>query len=135
MAARVETNRGLRERGERFESVVVHHDATVVLTGSWGRHEITSESDDDFMVVFEGSTRENARPSVEQVARILGGRAPGAEDIFGEPVALEDLRGKIGRDEDTARTSPAGCCSFSSRSDLRRGRQRASTNGADQRLT
>jgi hypothetical protein len=53
------------------------------------------------MVVFEGSARDGARPSVEQVARILGGRAPGVEDIFGKPVALEDLRGKIGRDEDT----------------------------------
>jgi hypothetical protein len=100
-AARAETHRRLRERRERFESVEGDRDAAVVLAGSWGRHEITSESDDDFMVVFEGSTRENARPSVEQVARILGGRAPGAEDIFGEPVALEDLRGKIGRDEDT----------------------------------
>ena len=45
--------------------------------------------------------REGARPSVEKVARILGGPAPGAEDLSGKSVALEDLRGKIGRDEDT----------------------------------
>ena len=101
VAARAETNRRLRERRERFESVEVDEDATVVLTGSWGRHEITSESDDDFMVVFERSMRDGARPSVDQVARILGGRPPGVEDIFGKPVALEDLREKIGRDEDT----------------------------------
>lgn len=101
MAARAETNRRVRERRERFESVEVDEDATVVLTGSWGRHEITSESDDDFMVVFEGSMRDGARPSVDQVARILGGRPPGVEDIFGKPVALDDLREKIGRDEDT----------------------------------
>lgn len=100
-AARTETNRRLRERRERFDLVEVEQDTTVVLTGSWGRHEITSESDDDFMVVFEGSLREGARPSVEQVAEILGGRAPGAEEIFGKPVALEDLREKIGREEDT----------------------------------
>lgn len=101
MAARAETNRRLRERHKRFEAVEVDEDATVVLTGSWGRHEITSESDDDFMVVFESSVRDGARLSVEQVARILGGRPPGVEDIFGKPVALEDLREKIGRDEDT----------------------------------
>ena len=101
MTARAETNRRLRGRRARFESVEVGRDATVVLTGSWGRHEVTSESDDDFMVVFEGSIRDGARPSVEQVARILGGRAPGVEDIFAKPVSLEDLRGKIGRDEDT----------------------------------
>jgi hypothetical protein len=101
MAAQAETNRRLCERRERFESVEVDEDATVVLTGSWGRHEITSESDDDFMVVFEGSVRDDARLSVEQVARILGGRPPGVEDIFGKSVALEDLREKIGRDKDT----------------------------------
>lgn len=101
IAARAETKRRLRERRERFESVEVDDDSTVVLTGSWGRHEITNESDDDFMVVFEGSMRDGARPSVDQVARILGGRPPGVEEIFGKPVALEDLREKIGRDEDT----------------------------------
>jgi hypothetical protein len=101
MAARVETNRGLRERGERFESVVVHHDATVVLTGWWGRHEITSESDDDFMVVFEGSTPEGARSLSSRSLEVSAAARQGAEDIFGKPVALEDLRAKIGRDEDT----------------------------------
>ena len=54
------------------------------------------------MVVFEGSPREHAVfPTIDEVARLLGGRAPGVEDIFGTPVALDDLRGKIGRDEDT----------------------------------
>lgn len=48
-----------------------------VLTGSWGRHEITSESDDDFMVMFEVSPREGARPSVDEVARVLGGPPTG----------------------------------------------------------
>lgn len=100
-AARAETDRRLRERRETFELVEVDPDATVVLTGSWGRHEVTSESDDDFLVVFEGPAREDAGPSVEQIARVLGGPAPGVEEIFGRPVALDDLRGKIGRDEDT----------------------------------
>jgi hypothetical protein len=100
-AARRETDRRVHKRRRTFAVVEADGDATVVLTGSWGRHEITSESDDDFMVVLEGSLREGARPSVDEVARVLGGPPPGVEDIFGKPVALDDLRGKIGRDEDT----------------------------------
>jgi hypothetical protein len=51
-AARDATQRRLRERREPFTSVSVDDDATVVLTRSWGRREITTESDDDFMVLF-----------------------------------------------------------------------------------
>jgi hypothetical protein len=69
--------------------------------GSWGRSEVTSESDDDFMVLFEGSSRVGAKPTIDAVADLLGGRAAGAEEIFGRQVWLDDLRGKIGRDEDT----------------------------------
>ena len=69
--------------------------------GSWGRSEVTSESDHDFMVLFEGSSREDARPTIDAVAELLGGRAPGSEEIFGRQVWLNDLRGKIGRDEDS----------------------------------
>lgn len=100
-AARSLTERRLGERRERFGPVDVDAGATVVLMGSWGRREVTSESDDDFMVLFEGPLRENAQPAIDRVADVLGARAPGREEIFGTQVWLEDLRGKIGRDEDT----------------------------------
>lgn len=100
-AARGRTQRGLAERRERFGSVDVDSGATVVLMGSWGRGEVTSESDDDFMVLFEGPLRDDAQPEIARVAEVLGGRAPGPEEIFGEQVSLENLRDKIGRDEDT----------------------------------
>jgi len=51
-----------------------------------------------------GATRSaprNALPSIEEVAEALGGRPPGPEEIFGRQVLLDELRGKIGRDEDT----------------------------------
>ena len=35
-------------------SVQVDEDAAVVLMGSWGRREVTSKSDDDFMVPTSG---------------------------------------------------------------------------------
>jgi hypothetical protein len=100
-AARSRTERRLGERRERFGSVEVDAGATVVLMGSWGRREVTSESDDDFMVLFEGPRRQNAQPGIDRVAEVLGARAPGPEEIFGAQAWLEDLRGKIGRDEDT----------------------------------
>jgi len=100
-AARAETEQRLVERRSRMASVEVDEDAAVVLTGSWGRREVTSESDDDFMVLLVTAPRENALPSIEEVAEALGGRPPGPEEIFGRQVLLDELRGKIGRDEDT----------------------------------
>lgn len=101
VAARTATDRRLRERRESFSSVDLGQDTTVVLTGSWGRYEITSESDDDFMVVFKGSLPVSSESYIGKVAGLLGGRAPGPEEIFGRPVVLDDLGKKIGRDEDT----------------------------------
>lgn len=100
-AARNETDRRLVGRRERLTSLDVDADATVVLMGSWGRREVTSESDDDFMVLFESSERIEAQPRADQVAEALGGRPPGEEDIFNRQVWLDDLREKIGRDEDS----------------------------------
>ena len=99
--ARAETDRRLIERRDWIASITVDGNATVVLMGSWGRREITSESDDDFMVLFAGTPGHPARPSIEDVARALGGRPPGPEEIFGSHVLLDDLREKIGREEDT----------------------------------
>jgi len=81
-AARDRTERGLVERRDRLATLDEDGDATVVLMGSWGRSEVTRESDHDFMVLFEGSSREDARPTIDAVAELLGGRAPGSEEIF-----------------------------------------------------
>jgi hypothetical protein len=99
-AAQDRTARGLIERRRKLDKLSIDQDATVVLMGSWGRGEVTSESDDDFMVVFDGPSREGARPTIDAVADLLGGPAPGTEETFGRQVWLDDLRGKIGRDED-----------------------------------
>jgi hypothetical protein len=102
VAAQERTARGLILRRKGLEKLETDPDATVVLMGSWGRGEVTSDSDDDFMILFEGSSRARARPTIEAVADVLGGRAPGAEEIFGKQVWLEDLRSRIGRDETNA---------------------------------
>src|SRR5450755_4156332 len=84
-AARAETERRLVERRSRMASVKVDEDAAVVLMGSWGRREVTSESDDDFMVLLAAAPREDAQPSIQAVASALGGQPPGREEIFGHP--------------------------------------------------
>src|SRR5690349_9184730 len=98
VAARERTAAGLAERRARLERVPMDPDATVVLLGSWGRHEVTSASDDDAIVLFTGG---GERPSAAQVADALGGPAPGREGLFGDAVRLDDLTGRIGLDDDT----------------------------------
>lgn len=53
------------------------------------------------MALFDGTPRDGAPPTIEEVAGALGGRPPGPEEIFGSHVLLDDLRAKIGRDDDT----------------------------------
>jgi hypothetical protein len=52
-------------------------------------------------VLFDGAERAGARPDVADVADVLGGRPPGREEIFSSHVWLDDLRSRIGRDEDS----------------------------------
>lgn len=99
-AARERTEVGLMERREALERLSCDADIAVVLMGSWGRGEITSESDDDFMLVVAGERREGLNPPLEAVSTILDS-APGPEDIFGKPVYVEDMRDKIGLRDDT----------------------------------
>ena len=66
----------------------------VVLMGSWGRRELTSGSDDDFVVLGSG------RPDPAEVAAILDQPA-GQEQIFGGRVHEAELVERIGLGEDT----------------------------------
>lgn len=67
--------------------------------GSWGRAEVTQESDDDFMVLVGSDKRAAVRPSMEAVKEVLD-RAPGQGGIFGEPVFCDELVENIGLDRD-----------------------------------
>jgi hypothetical protein len=105
-AARKMTARRLEQRRELFADLPRDDDTAVVLLGSWGRHEVTSGSDDDYMVLVEGSRREGVRPAVEEVAERLavdpsGSRTPGRDNLFGELVFSGDLIDNVGLDRDT----------------------------------
>jgi hypothetical protein len=101
LQARERTQQGLAERRARLDGVVLDPDATVVLLGSWGRHEVTRASDDDAIVLFCGERRDRVRPGPGEVASLLGGPAPGPEGLFGATAWLADLAENIGLDGDT----------------------------------
>jgi hypothetical protein len=97
--ARELTRRGLSERRARLAELPHDEDVSIVLMGSWGRSEITSGSDDDFMVLVRGDTREDMRPSEVEVETVLN-QTPGVQGIFGELVSGHWMIEKIGLEED-----------------------------------
>ncbi|MGE4428276.1 MAG: hypothetical protein AB7G37_17620 [Solirubrobacteraceae bacterium] len=104
IAARRRTEVDLADVQRRLAGIPLDPGASVVLMGSWGRHERTSGSDDDFLVLVEGDRRE-VRPRVEDLNRVLGhGEAkPGAQQTFGAQVFVEPLVRHIGLDDDSNR--------------------------------
>jgi UTP:GlnB (protein PII) uridylyltransferase len=71
LAARAETAKGLQDRRSQLAKLPHDDDASVVLMGSWGRSEVTSGSDDDFMVLVDGQDRDHVQPSIAEVKTVL----------------------------------------------------------------
>ena len=92
-AARARTEEALLERRAALGGGA-DADTAVVLMGSWGRRELTSGSDDDFVVLGAG------RPAPEEVRAVMT-RAPGPEGVFGGRVREADLVERIGLGHDT----------------------------------
>jgi len=67
--------------------------------GSWGRAEVTSGSDDDFMILIHGAEGSAVEPGVDEVSEILKHR-PSKEGPFAAPVFSEKLVQHIGLDPD-----------------------------------
>lgn len=101
MAARDRTALGLEDRRARSAALSGQTDVSVVLMGSWGRSEVTSGSDDDYMVLVNGAWRPEHEidPSIEEVAKVLDVE-PGREGLFGEVAYSDFLEKRIGLQED-----------------------------------
>jgi hypothetical protein len=99
-AARELTVAKLAERRPRLQQLQHDEDVAIVLMGSWGRSEVTSGSDDDYMVLVTGEMRDEVRPAKAEIETILD-RAPGEQGIFGEPVSSRVMIEKIGLDGDS----------------------------------
>jgi hypothetical protein len=97
--ARKRTSRRLADKKPRLESLRHGSETSIVLMGSWGRRELTSGSDDDFMVLVRGRRRLLVKPTIRAVRKILD-RAPGKQDVFGRAVFGQKLVNEIGLDED-----------------------------------
>jgi len=108
-AARERTARRLAERAALLDGIALEADAAVVLMGSWGRHELTGGSDDDYLVLVRGfappsgwgAEQETAARIADRFARDPGGfSAPGRQGVFAEVVYSADLL-RVGLDDDT----------------------------------
>jgi len=108
-AARDRTVHRLAERAALLEGLDVHANAAVVLMGSWGRHELTTGSDDDYLVLVRGPAphggwgveQETAAKVAERFGSDPGGfGAPGRQGVFAEVVYSGDLL-RVGLDDDT----------------------------------
>ena len=97
--ARERTVEQLETKREHLDALQHDGDVSIVLMGSWGRAEVTSQSDDDFMLLVTGSGRDNVPP----VNRRDQGRSRSSARrprIFGSPVFGDELIEKIGLDQD-----------------------------------
>jgi len=103
-AARGRTDERLIELRAAFEGLERDEDVAVVLMGSWGRRELTSESDNDFVVLVDAPQefRRSVVPTLDVVRVVLRkhGREPGREGVFDTYVYTDHLAGRIGLDRD-----------------------------------
>ena len=101
LEARNATAQKLASRRAMAGGLAIDGDASVVLMGSWGRGEVTSGSDDDYMVLVDGPWRPDHEvdPQIDEVAKILD-IDPGREGLFGEIVFSDHLEKRIGLQED-----------------------------------
>ncbi len=96
----------LDERRRALAQLDADDDAAVVFVGSWGRHEVTAQSDNDFFVLTRADDRDGVRPSADEVKQTLRAaerdfRDPGKRGHFGgEAVCFADLHRLIGTMDD-----------------------------------
>jgi hypothetical protein len=88
--ARARTAERLGAARTTLGGVAVDRDVTVALMGSWGRRELTSGSDEDWLVVHRRAAGTVVRPDVGGLARALQPPA-GEQGIFNRAVAVEEL--------------------------------------------
>jgi hypothetical protein len=98
LAARELSERRLAELRDQLASFERDHDAAVVMLGSWGRRELTSQSDDDFLILVDGPERDGVRPGAAELQSLLG--VAGQTGVFGTTAFCENLVGRIGLDQD-----------------------------------
>lgn len=101
-AARQLTATRLQELRQRLlAELELDADAALAFVGSWGRGELTADSDDDWLIVVAGGERATVRPSPARVGDLLAGRPPGPEQVFAQVAFAATMAGQIGLQADT----------------------------------
>ena len=98
LAARDLSERRLAELRGELDGFERDGDTSVVMLGSWGRRELTSQSDDDFLILVAGGERDRVRPRPDELHAVLG--VPGATGVFGSTAFCDNLVSRIGLDQD-----------------------------------
>lgn len=98
-SARALTADALRQRREKLALLGHTTGVAIVLMGSWGRLEITSGSDDDFLLLSTCEPDCELKPTIDDIKGVLD-RAPGDQGIFGAPVHSRRMIQKIGLEDD-----------------------------------
>lgn len=110
LAARLKTHEKLASLREQVDQNRLPECSSLVMFGSWGRHELTSESDDDWGLLIddpdpdldlEGPAVCRALQHLREVFHEK--RAPGRQAYFGCAFRTQPLRDQIGLDEDDTR--------------------------------
>jgi hypothetical protein len=102
VAARASSDADIADTGLRLRDAARDPGAAVVMLGSWGRRERTSQSDDDFLVLVDGPERDEVRPQPADLRAVLTS-PPGRQGTFGTVAFCDNLVTRIGLDEDDNR--------------------------------
>jgi hypothetical protein len=100
--AREYTAAELGTRAHQLAGVGVDEGLAVVLFGSWGRGELTEQSDDDWAVLADPGAP-GVAAALDASRRVLGvaEREPGPQEFFGIAFSCDELVANIGLDADS----------------------------------
>jgi len=101
LEARKKTQVKLQQLREKIDGAQLPARTSLVLFGSWGRHELTDESDDDWALLVDDSDLNLEGPAVQAALAHLrdifnAGQPPGRQAYFGCAFHSEPLRERIG---------------------------------------
>jgi len=106
LAARSRTERRVVEVATALSARDPVVGISTCVFGSWARAELTDDSDDDWAVLVDRPFAAYERDVLAEILAaqdVLGGgpRKPGAQGVFGGPIAVPELIDHIGLDADT----------------------------------
>jgi predicted nucleotidyltransferase len=105
--ARARTAEAVEELRGRLDLSLFPENSSLVMFGSWGRHEKTNESDVDWALIVDDLDLNLEGPrvtaAVEHLVDLFKAKPPGREQYFGTAFHAAPLSDRIGLDDDDNR--------------------------------